>query len=69
MALKSITKNDTWMPILWSYVASLKPRATFKEATETVMRAQVYATMFEDVSKMGDALRSGFGWAVTSLQV
>lgn len=69
LVLKCITENDMWMPVLWSHVGALKPGAAFKEAAENVMRARVYATMFEDVSKMGEALRNGFNWAVTSLQV
>jgi len=31
-----------------------------KEAAKTIMRARVYATIFKDVSKMEDALRSDF---------
>ena len=59
--------NKTWMPVLWSHVSTLKPGTSFKEAAENVMRVQVYATMFEEVSKMREALHTGFSWAVMSL--
>ena len=67
MAMKCITEKDTWMPILWNHVSTLKLGAGFKEAAENAMRTRIYGTMFDEVSKMGEALRTGFNWAVASL--
>ena len=60
MALKCIIENKTWMPVMWSHVSTIKLSSGFREVAEKVMRARVYITMFEEVSKMGEALRTDF---------
>lgn len=69
MALKHIIDNDAWAEALWQPAMALKPGEGFRAAAEGLMRARVYATLFEDIAKMGESLRTGFNWALVSLQV
>jgi hypothetical protein len=69
MALKCITEIDEWAEVLWQPAMALTPREGFKAAVERVIKTHVYATLFDDVAKMGESIRYGFNWAVASLQV
>lgn len=69
LALQCITETDAWAEALWQPVMALKPGEGFLVQAEGIMRARVYATLFDDVAKMGESLRSGFNWAVASLLV
>ena len=69
LALQCITENDAWAEALWQPVMALKPGEGFFAQAEGITRARVHATLFDNVAKMGESLRSGFNWAVVSLQV
>jgi hypothetical protein len=69
MALKCITENDAWTEVLWQPTMALTPEEGFKAAAERVMKPHVYATLFDNVAKMGESVHCGFNWTVASLQV